>query len=199
MYRVLLCDDHQIVLDGLRASLVDVSGIEVVGALTQAEQVLPWLATQMVDLVVLDINLGTTDGVALASQIRKTWPQVKVVALTYRKDVTTVQAFLATGAEGYLLKNDPTARIVDAFQKVLHGQRVLSTELVQVIFDAPRLRTGELLVLRLVCQGRTNKQISAELVVSMTTVERRRASLMLKAGVRSPAELSAWALHQGLV
>ncbi|MEI8095558.1 MAG: response regulator transcription factor [Spirochaetales bacterium] len=201
MKRILLCDDHQIVLEGLQASLEGLDEAEVVGAYLTSKELLERLQGEVVDLVILDINLADIDGVALARHVKRHWPKVAVMALTFRNDIPTVRGFLATGAEGYVLKTDPTWQILDAVGRVLRGQRTLSADLTGFLMEELQLagHSGDLLsrgereVLRLLCEGKINKQIATTLGVSVTTVERRRASLMHKSGCRTAAELSLWA------
>jgi DNA-binding NarL/FixJ family response regulator len=205
MRRIVLCDDHQIVLDGLRASLSGLSDAVVVGAFLTSKDLLEHLQDVVVDLAIIDINLADIDGVALAGLLKKNWPKMAVMALSFRSDIPTVRGFLATGAEGYVLKADPTWQILDSVERVLRGQKSLSADLAGFLVDelqslgrgAGVLDRGEREVLRLICEGKINKQIAAALGLSVTTVERRRASLMRKSGSRSAAELSLWAARSG--
>lgn len=203
MRSVVLCDDHEVVLRGLEMAVGQMRGLQVVGLCRTADQCFEVLGRTAADLVVVDLNFGRDDGVSLARHIKRRWPATKVVALTCRDDLPTVRAFLATGAEGYVLKDDRVDDFSQAVDRVLHGRSYLSPSLAAQLAQADpgdpdqRPTDEEREVLRLICRGFLNKQIAAELQISVSTVERRRASLMHKSGTRTSGELTVWATAQG--
>jgi len=211
MTRVFLCDDHGIVREGTKAVLSSIPGLEIVGEAASAEALIDRLPQERFDLAIVDVTMDGMDGVTLAGRIKAAQPQTRVIALTFHRDPATVRAFLATGAEGYILKDDPPARIREAVEQVMAGRRSISAEVADVLVrswqdrepdSAERsepLTSREREVLRLLFRGLINKEMASQLGISVKTIEKVRSALMRKSRARTPTELSAWALRTGWI
>jgi DNA-binding NarL/FixJ family response regulator len=208
--RILIVDDHQIMRDGLRLLLRGQEGLEVVGDAFDSET--GWRAVQEMrpDLVILDVELPGTGGVPLARRVQRAFPETKVVILTGHAEEKFISAALQSGVQGYVLKELAGAELLTALRAVLAGQIYLAPEVSTLVVRSfrrqleageaseGRLTDREREVLRRVAEGETTKGISFSLGVSMKTIETHRLNLMRKLGLRSVAELTKYALREGL-
>jgi DNA-binding NarL/FixJ family response regulator len=207
--RVVLGDDHALILDGIRAVLqvhYDVVGQAKDGrALVQtAERLRP-------DVVVLDISMPLLNGFESAAQIKKNLPSAKLIFLSQHLNPAYLKHALKLGASGYVLKSGATEELHQAIETVLRGKTYISPAFGEDVIANLWNRSGELSnesenltdrqreILKLVIDGKANKEIADILHVSIKTVEFHRARLMAKLGVRTVAELTKVALQQGLV
>lgn len=209
--RVLLADDHTLVRKGLRSLLDAEADIEVVGeagdgreAVAQAEALIP-------DVVLMDITMPGLNGLEAARQLQHTRPEVKILVLTVHANSEYAHQILRAGAAGYLVKQAAVAELIAAIHTVVRGETFISAALSPAAVaayrrqaeatEAPpaRLTEREREVLQLVAEGRTNREIAGRLKVSVKTVEAHRAHVMDKLGVRTTAELTKYALRQGII
>lgn len=210
--RVLLVDDHKILRDGLRALLVAEDDIQVVGeaedgavAVERTQELLP-------AVVVMDVGMSGMNGVEATRRIRAGGQRVGVVALSTHSDRRYVLAMLDAGATAYVLKASAADDLVRAIRAVHRGEGYLSPEVASVVVGsyvgrlfptdtsawnllAPRERE----VLQLVAEGLTSKQIAARLEISLRTVESHRKNIMEKLDLHSVADLTRYAIREGLV
>ena len=202
--RVLLADDHSLILTGIRALLAD--QFEVVGAVEDGRALVDEALRLRPDLVILDIAMPLLNGIEAARQIRKEWPQAKLLFLTMHADPFYVREALQAGASGYVLKSSANEELVTATRKVLNGERYLT----EAMRDGVRTATGRMTrssgltqrqkeVLQLLAEGRSNKEIAGILGVSVKTVEFHRGQIMRTVGVHTVAELTRFAMRLGLV
>jgi len=208
--KILLVDDHQIMREGLRLLLRDQPKFQVVGDAIETEAA--WLAIKELepDVVVLDLELPGAGGVALAIRIRQNLPDIKVVILTGHTEPQIVKDVLRSGVHGYVLKMNASCELVGALHAVLAGQLYLCPEIsTQVVREYRRhtntpeesgsnLSARELDVLKRIAEGQTTKEIAFALGVSTKTVETHRVHLLTKLGVKSVAELTKYAVREGL-
>src|SRR5512136_2854854 len=208
--QLLIADDHPVVRDGLRAMLGTQPDFQVVGeAVNGAEAVR--LAVQLKpDVILLDLEMPELDGVAVLTQIRATDPQAQVIIVTaYDADERIVQAVVA-GAQGYLLKGAPREEIFHAIRVVDEGgsllQPIVASKLMQHVSqqashsaEMESLTPRELEVLYLLAQGKSNKQIAAELVITERTTKFHVSSILSKLGAANRTEAAKTAVQRGLV
>jgi len=206
--RVLLVDDHEIVRDGLKLLLGRQANLAVVGeaadgvaALRQAELVAP-------DLAIVDLNMPELSGLELIRCFLERFPDLRIVVLSVEADHHLVQEALRLGVRGYVLKGNASAEILQAVEVALRGQVYFSPEIATAVADGYRkaladghrspLSERETGVLRLLADGKSSKEIAETLGVSVTTVDTHRHNIMKRLGVFSVAELTKYAVKQGL-
>jgi len=211
MIRVLVADDHQMMLDGIRA-LLEVRGeVIVVATALDGAQALIAAHEQRPDIVLLDINMPVMDGLAACEAIVSELPAVKVIAMSMHGEGRLVQAMLRKGARGYLLKNCGGEELVNAIHAVHEGGTWITREASEKLVDdlhAPQRRTTafveeltprELQVLLLIAKERTTGEIGQDLGISENTVESHRRQLLQKLGARNSAGLVRIAMERGLL
>lgn len=207
--RVLLGDDHALILDGLRNALqpqYEIAGLAQDGrALVQAaERLKP-------DLVVADISMPLLNGFEAAKQIKKSLPHTKVIFLSQHLNPAYLKQALRLGASGYVLKADATEELRHAIEAALRGKTYITPAFGEEVIARLWNREGELSeeseelterqreILQLIVEGRGNKEIADILHLSVKTIEFHRARVMAKLGVKTVAELTKAALQQGLI
>jgi len=208
--RVLLVDDHRIVLDGLRAVVERQEGFEVIGVATTGHEAVRLARRLTPDVVVMDVVMPDLNGIDATRQILAERPETRVIALSMHADRRYVREMLGAGVRGYLLKDCAAEELARAMRAVLSGQVWLSPAVAGIVVDdythgapgAPGafalLTPREREVLQLVAEGRSAKEIGALLHLSVKTVETHRRQLMDKLALRSVAELTKYAIREGL-
>ncbi|HXN46418.1 MAG TPA: response regulator transcription factor [Bryobacteraceae bacterium] len=207
--RVLLADDHMLVIDGLRRILEP--ECEVVGAVEDGRSLLEAAERLKPDIILLDISMPLLNGVEAARKLRQTVPAAKLIFVTMHADATYVTGAFRAGASGYVLKRCASMELVSAIQEVLKGHTYI-TPLVRkdILGDAPGSplwpgeASGELTerqreIVQLVAEGHPVKEIARILNISAKTVAFHKSNVMRRLGLRSTAELTKYALEHGLV
>ena len=210
--RVLLADDHQMLRDGLSAVLALEEDIEVVGEANDGHAAVEMAGRLMPDVVLMDIGMYGLNGVEATRRIRTENPNVKVIALSTYSDKRYVLSMLEVGASGYVLKAAAVDEMCRAVRAVAEGKRYLSPDVAGVVMDArfrapaePGASLSSILgsrereVLQLLAEGKNTKEIAAELHISARTVDVHRKHVMDKLGLNSVAELTRFAMREGLV
>jgi len=208
--RVLLVDDHELMREGLRAILERERDIEVVGEAASGREAIAQADSLAPDVVIMDVAMQDMNGVEATRQIRAAQHQVRVVALSSHADRRYVTAILEAGASGYLLKADAYDELRRAVHAVAQGRSYLCAGVAGAVIEAAsgkgaapgsvfaRLGPREREVLQLLAEGLTSPQIASRLHVATTTVESHRRNLMSKLGLHSVAELTKYAVREGL-
>ncbi len=209
--RLLLADDHGLMLEGLSRLL---SGeFEIVGTATNGRALVADAERLQPDVVVLDIGMPEMNGIEAARRVSKSLPRCKIVFVTQQLDPAYVHAAFAAGAKAYVAKQSASDELVTAIHRALHdryyvtpqvGPRAaelaaLDTSRNPAEFFGGALTPRQREVLQLVAEGKTTKEISAALNISPKTVEFHRNSLMDELGVRTTAELTRYAISHGIV
>jgi DNA-binding NarL/FixJ family response regulator len=200
---VLLADDHALVRRGFRRILEDDPEIEVVGEASNGEEAIRLFAELKPKVVVMDAAMPGTGGLAATRAILQGTPEATVLMLSMHSEETLVRQAMAAGARGYILKNAVDLDLAAAIRRAAAGETVLDPG---VIKPAPlagerarRLTPRETEVLQLICNGLSNREIAAQLDLSINTVAVHRANIMNALGVHKTAELVVYALQNGLV
>ncbi len=209
--RILLADDHQIVVDGLRTLIACQDNMEVVAEANNGRTAVDLAGKVRPDVAVLDINMPDLNGIEATRQIVCSHPQVKVIALSMHSDRRMVGEMLKAGASGYLLKDCAFEELSRAIKLVMSQQTYLSPAIADVVVEdyvrqlAQSGRTAfctltnrEREVLQLLAEGKTTKEIAAILHVSVKTVETHRQQIMERLEIHSIAELTKYAIREGL-
>jgi DNA-binding NarL/FixJ family response regulator len=198
--RVILADDHMLVLDGLR-KLLD-SECEVVGAVQDGRALLAAAEKLRPDVILLDIAMPLLNGVEAARHLRRTVPDAKLVFVTMHADGAYVSGALRAGASGYVLKQSAASELLTAIREVVKG-RTYVAPLARKYLSQPLppsdLTEREREVLQLVAEGRTIKEIGTLLNISAKTATFHKSNIMRKLGIRGTAKLTKYALAHGIV
>ncbi|MCE7058529.1 response regulator transcription factor [Dyadobacter sp. CY343] len=202
--KILIVDDHPLVLEGLKSLLTDCEGIEVVGTASNAIDAISFLKTNEVDIAFLDINLPDISGIDLCKKIKEQYPNVKTLALSTFNERAYVSRMIQNGASGYLIKSSGKEDILEAIRQVQAGGYFMNVNFDQATSSAPPktvpfLTRREKEVLILIAEGLTNPQIAEQLFVSVTTVNTHRQNLLMKFEVSNTASLIKLAAGLGLI
>jgi DNA-binding NarL/FixJ family response regulator len=207
--RVLLADDHPLVLTGLRALLE--TECEVVGAVSDGRSLVESAMRLRPDVIVVDIGLPILNGMDAARQIKKDLPDIKILFLTMHGNLEYLKNALAAGASGYMLKTSAREELLGAVQDVvrnrLHVSPGFGEDIVEQFERHPRsitaspsiLTARQREILQLVAEGRTAKEIAETLHISLQTVAFHKYQIMNKLGLRTTAELTRYAIQEGLI
>lgn len=209
--KILLADDHKIVRDGLRALIEKEPNMEVVAEACDGRTTVQRAKEMMPHIIIIDIAMPDLNGIEATRQIVTDIPGVKIIALSMHSDRRFVIRMLESGASGYLLKDSAFEELSMAIKTVLSGKIYLSPAIAGVVVEnvmrnspqkvsrtTAELTPREREVLQLLAEGRTTKKIASQLNVSVKTVETHRRQVMEKLDIHSVAELTKWAVREGL-
>jgi len=210
--RILLADDHKIVRDGLRTLIGKEAGMEVIGEAENGRKALKMAEKIRPNVVIMDVTMPDMNGIEATRKMLTEVPGVKVIALSMHSDRRFVLGMLEAGASGYLMKDCAFDELAKAVRSVATGQTYLSPSIADVLvkgyldkvnekISAARspLTEREREILQLLAEGRSSKEIAAHLGVSVKTVETHRRNMMQKLNMRSVAELTKYAIREGLI
>ncbi|MBR9919783.1 MAG: response regulator transcription factor [Bacteroidetes bacterium] len=205
-YRILLADDHQVVLDGLTMLLQKEDDLNIVGRAQNGSELIDMLRTKDVDLVITDINMPEMDGISSTTSIRKNYPDLRILVLSMHDDSNYITAVLKAGANGYLVKNAGRKEVLKAIRKVINGESYYSPEAAKAVMDnmgssrneMPGLSDREKQIVKLICEEFTTREIAEKLFLSFHTVEKHRKNIIAKLDVRNTAGLVKWAIRNGI-
>jgi DNA-binding NarL/FixJ family response regulator len=200
---VLLADDHTLVRRGFRRLLEDDPAVTVVGEASDGDEAVKLAASLKPHVVVMDCAMPGTSGLIATKQILQRAPETAVLMLSMHSEATLVRQALDSGARGYVLKDALDLDLAAAVKKVAAGETVLDPKLSRpAALKGERnhgLSPRELEVLRLICDGMSNRAIATKLGLSVNTVAVHRANIMKALGVHKTAELVVYAIQNGLV
>lgn len=211
MINILIADDHQLMIDGIKATLEGIEDFNIVAHANNGYQVLEKLDDGMeVHVILMDINMPKMDGLACTKEVRKRFPSVKVVALSQYDEKRFVKRMVKNGASGYLLKDSGKDLLEEAIRTVHNGENYFSEKLSMRLISQelktedtkslfPKLTGRELEILNLIGKEYSSQEIAEKLFISFHTVESHRANLMYKAGVKNTAGLVRWAVENDLL
>jgi DNA-binding NarL/FixJ family response regulator len=208
---VLLAEDHMVVREGLRKLLMAEADLEVVGEAQTGCQAVALAKRLRPAVVVMDIAMPLVNGLEATRQIRKAVPGTKVLILSAHSDDAYVEQAIAFGAVGFLLKQASSHDLSRAIREAQNGNIFFSPSIAKRLHDqkslaggrplrkrVARLSSRELEVLRLIAEGKANKQTAAELGISIKTVEKHRQSLMAKLNIHEISGLTRYAVAAGI-
>lgn len=206
MIKIILADDHKMILDGFKSILEREDDIEIVEEALNGKQVLDILKREDVDVAVLDISMPGLDGIETTREIKKKYPEVKVLVLTMHDQEKFIQELIEEGVYGYIVKNKGINTLVDAVKQIYDGKRYfgdgilekyLKTREKKYLNGITPLTKREKEVLSLIGEGLSTREISDSLHIAHSTVETHRRNLIDKLGVRGTKELIRYALKNG--
>lgn len=213
MLRILIADDHDVARRGIRAVLESHPGWQVCGEAKDGREAVELAATQKPDLVLLDIGMPNLNGLEAARQILATAPDVLILILTMHDTDQVVREVLRAGARGFLLKSDAGRDLITAVDALQQRRTFFTTKVSQMVLsgflnrDNPLesdeneniLTSREREVIQLLAEGKTSKEVAVTLNLSVKTAETHRTNLMRKLDLHSVADLTRYAVRNGIV
>lgn len=203
--KILLADDHTMVLDGLALLLSTFEFVEETKGILNYMELKKTLEKESFDVLLLDIHFGKYDGREIIQELKLLAPSMKIIALTSYSDVTTIKSSVNSGFDGYLLKIDSREDIEKAIHAVMNNEKYYSPKTQQIFFESQatknkiELTDREREILQLIVHEKTTKEIAEQLFISEKTVETHRSSIMVKLEVKNIAGMVRKAIMQGLV
>ncbi len=212
MYRIVLAEDHALVRAGIKKIVEDFADLQVVGEAGDGLQLLELLKTLNADLVILDISMPKLSGIEVAKEIKRSYPQVKVLILTMHKMKEYLNDAIAAGVDGYLLKEDLAKELGSAIAKIRQGQTYISTllsEAMTSLFVESRrtvperpvepLTPREIEIIKLIAEGKSSREIADQLFLSFRTIQNHRTRIMRKLNLKKNIDLVKYAIQMGFI
>lgn len=212
--KILIADDHQMMIDGLKALLINEPSVEIAGEANSGADVLKQLQQQKIQVVLADINMPGMSGIELTREIKENHPETQVLALTMHKDNSTINEMLEAGANGYILKSTGIKELMLAITTVAQKGNYLSAEvqneIIKNVFNKPeqreekgaesvKLTKRESEILNLIAKEYTNAQIADQLFISERTVETHRKNIFTKTKTKTIIGLITYAINHKLI
>ena len=207
--RIVVADDHSVVLEGVR-HILSQEGYELSGTAEDGRELVRLAEENKPDLIVLDISMPGLNGIEAARQIKKQNPRIKIIFLSMHADAIYVREAFRAGGNGYVLKRTAVSELCQAVRDVMAGRSyitpMVTKETMAELLAAPgsgnfgsELTKRQREVLQLVAEGRTAKDIANSLIISVKTVEFHKASIMDALGMRTIAELTRYAIDHKII
>lgn len=204
---IVIVDDHPIVIEGLKIMLNDQPLFHILETFTKGSEVINFIKSNEVDILLLDITLPDISGIQLCEEIKKISPETSVIMFSNRSERSIIMQCIQNGANGYLLKNVSMEELMDCFKGALSGNIVFCSETKEIIskpsqqeFSAiPRLTKREKEILQFLAQGKTSIQIAEELFLSPLTIDTHRKNLLQKFGAKNSVEVVNIALKHNII
>ncbi len=204
--KVLLVDDHPLVLEGIRAVIETYPHIDVVGAASSAKEALSIASRTEPEIVVMDINMAEINGIDAIELFKEQHPNVRILMLSMHDSKEYISTSVMYGASGYILKDVSTNEIVSAIEAVAAGGTYFSSGVADVLLNLQEdkenrgpLSTREQSILILVAEGKSSKDVGKMLNISVRTVETHRKNIKKKLGISTTAGLTRYAIENGLI
>lgn len=211
--RILIVEDHTLLRQGLCAMISADPALEVVGEADNGRDAIKFAGSLSPELILMDLSMPGTNGTESIVEIKRRFPEIKILVLTVHKAEEYIREALKAGADGYVLKHATLAELLLAIKSVLKGKTYLSPDIAEQVvsgylfggknlnpasvWDSITLRERE--VLKLIAEGHPNKYIASYLCVSVKTVEKHRSNLMKKLDMHNAASLTVFAIEKGVV
>lgn len=209
--RIILADDHPVVISGVKNSLADAKQIHVIGEVTDGTKVISAVQKLRPDVLLLDIAMPGMNGLQITRRLAKAAPDVKILAFTMHDDKEYVLEVVHSGAKGYVLKDTSTSELVRAIETVFNGGTFFSHPVSQILLDdqfgvktnhrtptVSQLTERECEILSFLASGLSNKMIADKLKVSMRTIQTHRQHIMRKLDIHTAVDLTRFAIARGL-
>lgn len=209
--RVLIADDHRIIRDGLKTMIEKEAGMEVIAEAENGRELIRLVQKHRPNIVITDVSMPDMNGTEATRKIMEGIPGIRVIALSMHSDRRYVLGMLEAGASGYLLKDCAFEELATAIRQVARGNTYLSPRIAELVVNGylnktsgPSHASGSMLtprereVLQLLAEGRSAKEVASHIHVSVKTIETHRRNMMVKLNMRGIAELTKYAVREGL-
>lgn len=209
--KVLIADDHQLFREGLMNLISSAPDIEVIGEAKDGKEATEKVKTLNPDVVLIDIGMPLMNGIEATRIIKKQQPGIKVIAVSMHSDRQFVKGILEAGADGYLLKNCTYRQLIEAIKSVVEGKKYLSEDITEMVIQGyldpadevggnkAELSERELEILKLYAEGKSTREISEKLFISVKTVGTHKQHIYEKLGLKSNADMVKYAIKEGLI
>lgn len=211
--RIILAEDHTIVRKGIRVLLDEEADIEVVGEAENGQEAIDLVEEFLPDLILIDNTMPILNGLEATRQIKKRFPNVKILVLTMHTTTEYVSQFLQAGASGYLVKQTAPKELVRAIRAIYQGDSFLSPAISKVVIEGylqqeikstpsdmyETLTSRERQILQMITEGLSNREIAGKLYLSVKTVNNHRTNLMDKLNIHNTAKLVKYAIRKGVI
>jgi DNA-binding NarL/FixJ family response regulator len=210
MTRIILADDHQLFIEGVRTVLAELTDVSVIGTVNDGDALMRKIRDEEIDVVLLDLNMPKLDGLKCLKEIKATKPTVKVLILTNYNQPELVDEVRKLQADGFMVKNSSASELRDAVVRIIAGEKLFNEGQKSPVLDETsyffddflkkfKLTRREVDIIRLVCRELSSKQIAAELHLSEFTVSTHRKNIQRKLNIKNVAGLVAFAKEHQLV
>ncbi|MBI4848702.1 MAG: response regulator transcription factor [Nitrospirae bacterium] len=214
LYKIIIADDHSLLREGLKRILAERDDLEIIGEAGDGLELLTLLKKMTPHFVILDISMPNLRGLEAIHEIKGVHPGVKILVLTMHKDAEYLYQAMSAGAEGYLLKEDADSELFSAIDSIRYGKTYVSPRLSHAMtedysklygrkpkssLESGQLTTREKEVLKLIAEGKSSKDTSQLLFISVRTVEHHRANIMSKLNLKRTADLVRYAIQKGYI
>lgn len=209
--KVLIADDHQLFREGIVNLLFAAPDIEVIAQAKDGKEAIEKTKFHKPDVLLIDIGMPVMNGIDATQILKKEKPEVKIIAVSMHSDKQYVKGILKAGADGYLLKNSTYQQLTDAIRAVYNGKKTISDDITDLLIDGyldssgtesdvfSKLSERELEVLKLYAEGKTTREISEKLFISVKTVGTHKQNILGKLELKSNADMVKIALKNGLI
>ncbi len=212
--RVLVVDDHQLIIDGLKSILQDEEDVTFAGGANNMDQALSFVEKEPVEVVLADINMPGNSGIDVTRKLKELYPDIKVLALTMHEDISMITKMVEAGASGYILKRTNMNEMLEAIRVVASNGKYLGRDVQAVMMEnlgvdhsinvlsdhvPASLTSREKEILNLVARELSNAEIARKLFISERTVETHRRNIFTKTKTKSIVGLIKYAIRQGLI
>lgn len=209
--KVLIADDHQLFREGLVNLLSSAPDIEVIAEAEDGKDATEKTKKLKPDVLLIDIGMPHMNGIEATRVLKKDMPELKIIAVSMHSDRQFVKGILEAGADGYLLKNCTYRQLIDAIQSVNSGKKYLSDDITEMIIKGyldpsdteaesyTELSEREMEILKLYAEGKSTREISEKLFISVKTVGTHKQHILEKLGLKTNADLVKYAIKEGLI
>jgi two-component system nitrate/nitrite response regulator NarL len=208
--RVLITDDHKLVIDGLKAMIQGINELDFVGECRSGIETLKFLEFIKTDVALMDIDMPDMNGIEATKRIKELYPEIKILILTMHDEKSMIQNLIEIGADGYILKNSDRNELIKAIKAVHSGSKYFSKDVLEALnrteveqnsnaTDLDILTEREIEIIKLVCEGLSNKEIGEHLDISHRTVDTHRNNILKKIDANNTAGLIRFAMKNGLI
>jgi DNA-binding NarL/FixJ family response regulator len=213
MIKIIIADDHQLVAEGLK-SIIEQSGLyKVISIARHGAELLKQLEVVSTDIIMMDIDMPVMNGIEATIQVRKLYPEIRIIVLTLHAEKGLVKKLMDLGANGFILKNSDRDELLLAIDHVFKGGKYFSSALTLNLIEQPsvsvipgsyddkkaQLTEREIEILKMIAEGLSNKEIGDKLFISHRTVDTHRTNLMKKLEVNNIAGLIRYAMKNGFI
>ena len=209
--KVLIADDHQLFREGLVNLLSSAPDVEVIAEAEDGKEATEKTKKLKPDVLLIDIGMPHMNGIEATRVLKKDMPDLKIIAVSMHSDRQFVKGILEAGADGYLLKNCTYRQLIDAIQSVNSGKKYLSDDITEMIIKGyldpsetetesyTELSEREMEILKLYAEGKSTREISEKLFISVKTVGTHKQHILEKLGLKTNADLVKYAIKEGLI
>jgi len=209
--KVLIADDHQLFREGLVNLLSSAPDVEVIAEAEDGKDATEKAIKLKPDVILIDIGMPNMNGIEATRVLKKDLPDLKIIAVSMHSDRQFVKGILEAGADGYLLKNCTYRQLIDAIESVKSGKKYLSDDITEMIIKGyldpgetetesyTELSEREMEILKLYAEGKSTREISEKLFISVKTVGTHKQHILEKLGLKTNADLVKYAIKEGLI